>query len=341
MAHRYGFYYTSLNHGYRDDPTSHFALFQQNRINLIGLQLHWSAIEPNTQGNYQYVEGGDLFLNRVINVCNLARDYGIEVDVDFHTNSGGSKTYGLPSWVTNFDQVLTTYRQAFINMEKFTVQTLQDNTTNIRSIHLFNEPPIVVADDYYSLFSETAIAVKQVTTKPIALRDGPNHVTSTWQYYPWDNYDFWCQHFYLDQYNQTKQEFVTSVNAMRAKGLRVDVTEYGWDTGHFGSFTADPWGAGADAEQQTKVREMIKLFKGQDTAYPIAPIENTEFTQFGFHYYDDYCFNLRNYVTGNLRPSFYDVAGANTWTSSVVLPYHNPLATLDNLQVINGTWSVS
>jgi hypothetical protein len=290
----YGLDYSSAGWNYADSVAhlkSDFALFKQNNITLICLWLHWYKIQPRSSSSYD-----DAFLGRVKTVCTVANEYGIEVDIDFHSGCGSYKRYGLPNWFSGtFDKVATTStaKMQWINMEKHVVQYLSA-VPNIRSWQLFNEPwadTSSLQTSYRALFMETASAVKALTSKPVTIRFGASSFTShKWK--DWAQLYQICDYLALNWYSKyhTVASLDTFVSAANSHQKTMEITEYGADSSN-------------DETQRASVANQISLFKARGIGTALICQYRTLITS------DHY--NVRNPSTGHPRLAFYEVAKAN------------------------------
>jgi hypothetical protein len=292
---RYGVDYSSSGWSYSDSETrlrSDFACFKQNGITLICLWLHWYKVQPRSSSSYD-----DAFLARVKKLCSIANEYGLLVDIDFHSGCGSYKRYGLPNWFSGtFDKVATTStaKTQWINMEKHVVQYLS-TVPNIRSWQLFNEPwadTSSLQTSYRALFVETAAAVKALTSKPVTIRFGAYSFTA----HKWSN---WAQLYQICDYlavnwypkYQTVASLDAFVSAAKSHQKSMMITEYGADSSN-------------DETQRASVASQISMFKARG-------IDTALICQYGTLVTSNH-YSVLNVRTGQPRPAFYEVAKANS-----------------------------
>lgn len=292
----YGLDYSSADWSYGESEShlrKDFQLFQDNNITLICPWLHWSKIQPTSASAYD-----DRFLSRIKNLCEIAHDYGIYVDIDFHSGSGSNTEYGLPGWFRGtFDKVATdsTQKTRWINMEKHVVTYFSD-VVNIRSFHLFNEPWVPSTSlraPYLDLFEDTAKAIEPLTTKPLTIRFGGwsfiNHGWSTSTIYSF--LDFVAINWYPSKGVANLDDCVT---AIRSHSSDIQISEYGYRR------TAET--TAKDLAQNTSIARQISLFKDRG-------INVTLICQFGMLVGEGW--NIYNVAEERPRPAFYTVAKAN------------------------------
>jgi hypothetical protein len=292
---KYGLDYSSSGWNYSDSEAhlrSDFARFKQNNITLICLWLHWYNVQPRSSSSYD-----DAFLGRVKKLCLVANEYGIEVDIDFHSGCGSYKRYGLPHWFSGtFDKVATssTAKAQWINMEKHVVQYLS-SVPNIRSWQLFNEPwadTSSLQTSYRALFVDTASAVKALTDKPVTIRFGASSFTAhKWK--DWAQLYQICDFLAVNWYPQyhTVASLDAFVSAAKSRMKSMEITEYGA-------------GSSNDETQRASVANQISLFKARG-------IDTALICQYGTLDTSNH-FNVRNPSTGQPRPAFYEVGRANS-----------------------------
>ena len=266
----YGVDYSSGGWSYAESNTTldfDFARFQASNIKLICPWLHWSEIETS-RASYS-----TTFLNNILRVCQRAALYNIEVDIDFHSGSGSSWTYGLPTWYTafgyNFNNVATnlTVQGWFIDMEEYAVTYLAGET-NIRSFHLMNEwyAPISggLQDEYTILLQNLHDAIEPLTAKPLSFRQGPNALMGTTALWInsatlWSVCDFMCMNIYIGTgwAGHTLTNLNTWVAACASHGKDMTISEYGLSS-------AD------DAVQNASISAQIANFKTAGITYTLV-----------------------------------------------------------------------
>jgi hypothetical protein len=301
----YGLDYSSADWSYSESEShlrKDFQLFRDNNITLICPWLHWSKIQPTSASVYD-----DGFLSRIKSLCEIAYEYGIYVDIDFHSGSGSSTEYGLPRWFRGtFDNVAkdSTQKTRWINMEKHVVTYLRD-VVNIRSFHLFNEPWVPSTSlraAYLDLFVDTANAIRALTTKPLTIRFG----SSSFMDHGWSASTIYS---FLDfvAINWYPSKGVTNlddcVKVIRSHSRDVQISEYGYRR------TAET--TAKDSAQNTSIARQISLFQDRK-------INVTLICQFGMLVGEGW--NIYNVAKGTPRPAFYTVARANEGRHEVLPP---------------------
>jgi len=301
----YGLDYSSADWSYSESEShlrKDFQLFKDNNITLICPWLHWSKIQPTSASAYD-----DRFLSRIKNLCKIAYEYGIYVDIDLHSGAGSNTRYGLPRWFRGtFDNVATnsTQKTRWINMEKHVVTYLSD-VVNIRSFHLFNEPWVPgtsLKAAYLDLFKATANAINALTDKPLTIRFGSwsfiEHGWSSSTIYSF--LDFVAINWYPSKGVSNLDDCVT---AIRSHSRDVQISEYGYRR------TAET--ATQDLAQNTSIARQISLFKARDIKVALI-------CQYGMLVGEGW--NIYNVAKGTPRPAFYTVARANVGPSEVLPP---------------------
>jgi len=303
----YGVAYSSAGWSYAESNTTlqlDFGRFDASNIRLICPWLHWSKIETS-RGVYS-----TTFLNNLRRVCQVADDYNIDVDIDFHSGAGASKTYGLPSWFTSmgydFDDVATnaTIKGWFIDMEEYAV-TYLDVEPNIRSFHLMNEWYATIAsglqDEYTTLIQDLHDAIEPLTTRPLSYRQGPNALMGSAARWVdsatlWSVCDFMSMNIYIGMgwAGHTIANLDTWVAACVSHSKNMTISEYGYDS-------AD------DAVQNASIAAQITNFKARG-------IEYTEICQYGRLVSTPYYEILNPDET--VRPAYYEVEKANAVVST-------------------------
>lgn len=208
-----GVNYLSTYHLYSAKYTTNAALnrdfskFNQDGISVINLSLYWYRLEGNTRGSYNGTlpDGsyyGDRFLDDVKRVTAIANQYGIKVQISFHTLWGNDDSpWCTPNYVidpvTGNNTGLAIVRsdemrQAFIAMFTHAVTYLA-GTPGIMGWAILNEPWYwgrtsnehdfitnngqTQKENFITLFQELSNIVKTLDGRPTTVRFCNTH---TW-----------------------------------------------------------------------------------------------------------------------------------------------------------------
>lgn len=240
-----------------------FSRFRNDGINVISLSLYWYRIEGNTRGSYNgtYADGtpyGAIFLDHVKRFIRAANQYGIRVLVTFHTlwQQTGDE-WCTPDYVIDPQTGNNTHvailkseemKQAFLQMVNCTVSYLKSE--NIWAWALLNEPwGVEYVESFIDLIQRESLLVKSITNLPVTVRfvsahtwTEPdmthrmiNHFITMWK---WDQRIFEALDFIsFNCYIQFPELYDTwlnitneNVNGVSARGKRVWITEFGFDS---------------------------------------------------------------------------------------------------------------
>ena len=277
-----------------------FRLFQDSKISLICLNVHWSYLEPS-MGNYRV-----SYLDDVIRVCNIANQYGISVVIDFHTLMGNN-SYTIPTWVSSraFNTVMhnSTVRQAWLNMLSFSAGYL-NSVPNIHSWHMMNEPYIgswavqCSVDDFIQLWSDMKTAIRQHSILPVTVRLAANSVLRDFENDPrmYELFDYITLTWYETYY--PIRDFENLVNMIKGYGKDVTVAEWGYKTNK-------------DPQQYSKFVTYLNLFKGLEIKWTLAWIWRSDSASVDVPETIGKGWNICKNANGDPRQSFYAIAAAN------------------------------
>jgi hypothetical protein len=257
---------------------------------------HWATLEP-TEGIYNAA-----FIANLKRVCQLANNEGLRVVIDFHVMSKIGN-YGTPSWIPLKDatQIIssTRYRSDFIAASRILTAALTGEP-NVHSFSMINEPHLgltalnVDKEQFIGFIQELRAAYRTVTAKPLTIRfDSAIINTFNLDSRLLDACDYISLNFYTQWFSE--EHLAETVNAVRAKGKTVWITEFGF-------------ASTSDTAQAAMYLTAVTFFKTLDIAL-ITPwmwradstYTNPEPLNGGY--------NLAANTQGKPRPAFYTFIG--------------------------------
>ena len=248
-----------------DTPTEtlqrDFARFKNDGINSIVVLVYWYRVE-SSQGVYN-----QQFISNVVHVCNVAKQYDLDVMIDFHTLIQDSDAWSNPEYVGVGMNLITnaTVASSYVAMVNWTVNQLK-GVPNIWSYAVLNEPWYWPLDDWrktnwINLITELSSTVRQVTGKPATVRFVAALFERDWGWDPRiiSALDFISLNAYIN-YGSTRaidwttpSEYSSGLKNVTEKaagfGKQVQITEFGSD-------------ASDDSVQGNDYRTYTDIFKG-------------------------------------------------------------------------------
>ncbi len=349
-----GLNYLSLYNEYSSNITTDsvlrrdFSRFQNDGINVISLSLYWYRLEGDTMGDYNgtYPDGspyGDVFLENVKAVMNVANQYGIKVLVTIHTVFGNESSWCTPDYVidptTGENDEFAIVRsdemkQAFVSMVNHTVSYLS-GIPNICAWAILNEPwyyhdldaprgNLHQKDNFIDLIQQLSRIAKTLDGRPVTVRfvnghtsidsNGVASIRNNFVYdWSWDQriidaLDFICLNDYMPAFPEINESWrnITINNIMECMklGKKVWITECGFPPSRF-DFVQ---GANDDTTQADNYRTFM-------TFYKMLPIN----TVLAWYWRSDSAIsdpgnigsgrNLCANVAGDPRPAYYKLIG--------------------------------
>jgi len=237
-----------------DELTRDLIFFKNEGISNIILPIIWKYMEPEP---FSY---NDEALRDLVRVCDFAEKYGIKVIFDFHTMMNTS-SFTMPEWLEprKFETVFLneTSRSAWLSYLDYCVSYLSNETTNIHSWHMMNEPYRtkwacdVTIDEFIILWQEMKNIFTTYSDKPVSIRFGTDSIKSHFEYAP-EIFEI-CDYISINWYEEhCSIGNLTEILSVIGNRSNVIISEFGINTTK--SYISD-------LDQATKIREYIILFQ--------------------------------------------------------------------------------